>query len=170
MKKALKYAISLMLFLPLFALFVSCSQSSNGSGGGGGGGSTASDNSEPVLLSTWLCSYTFTSNGTSYTNDYYYYLYSDNKLAYKIVATVTSSAYTQALYRGTWEDYAGDHGHTYHFNYDLSSDSSADVWADLSSSATTMTIYSTENKTMLDNSGNTVSSQVPTSIHYFTKQ
>ncbi len=157
MKNYVKYCLLALLIFSL--LFFSCSDSDGSSG--------AFDVDSASLVSSWSC--TVTHSGNTYQENYTYYLYSNSIFAYRIIASVDSMNSTVANYSGTWSTYGGTQGHTYYFKYDVGSDSYVDLWGTVSSSGSSMTVYTTENKTTTDSNGATVSSQFPDTTHIFSK-
>ncbi len=167
MKSIGKLFLVFGLVLALLTLGTSCS---NSSGKGDGGGDEGDPKAVGYLVSSWGCTRYSNISGVIYFEDYYYYLYSDNHFAYKIISQTGPSTASEALYTGRWENYAGTYNHTYHFTYSTSSDRTEDTWGDLNASGSAMTVYTTDNRTKLDSLGNAVSSQWPADDLTFNKQ
>ena len=163
----LKVLFACVVSFSLLALVLSCSDSggSNSNGGGGGGVSGGGGGGEPVSQTTWEYSIEYMNNGIACKDSYYYYLYSNNRLAYRFVTTVTSDMDYAITYTGTWENYEGEHGHTYHFNYTV--DDEVNAWVDVNGSS--MVVYTTETRDWTDADGLVYSSRYPYTVATFSR-
>ncbi|MBP5465498.1 MAG: hypothetical protein J6Y13_10045 [Treponema sp.] len=156
MKSICKIVLYAVLFLAMLTAGTSCSHSSSD-----GDDSGTPDPAGVVLLAEWSARRSYTYNGSTYFEDYYLYLYSNNYLTYRIVSQVNSDTATQALYGGSWELYAGSQNHSYHFQWNLTDTETVYTWGDLDITGTVMNVYLTENRTIMDAYGTIYSSQFP---------
>ena len=157
MNRILKVLFTCIVSFFAFAFCLSCSDSGGSSSKSSGGGGVAGGGGENVTQTTWEYSIEYTNNGIACTDRYYYYLYSNNRLAYRFVTTVTANQDYASTYTGTWENYEGEHGHTYHFKDTV--DDEVNAWADVSGSS--MVVYTTETRNWTDSDGLVYSSRFP---------